>query len=184
MNVDYGAAKAAMSNLTQALSEELAPQGIRVNTVSPGPVRTPWWTDEGGAAHIIAGYVGTDRDTVMATAVPELMRLTTGALIDLQHVADAVALLVSPRPASTTGADLSVPSCGHRGRGRLLPVVTAGPGETSTPASRRRREAPRRSRGTTSSRIATSTRPASMRGALSTSAVGRAPAGAPRHSAL
>jgi NAD(P)-dependent dehydrogenase (short-subunit alcohol dehydrogenase family) len=108
MNVDYGAAKAAMSNLTQALSEELAPQGIRVNTVSPGPVRTPWWTDEGGAADIIAGYVGTDRDTVMATAVPEMMRLTTGALIDPQHVADAVALLVSPRSASTTGADLAV----------------------------------------------------------------------------
>ena len=37
MNVDYGAAKAALSNLTQALSEEFAPQGIRVNTVSPGP---------------------------------------------------------------------------------------------------------------------------------------------------
>lgn len=49
MNVDYGAAKAGMNNLTKALSEEFGPQGIRVNTVSPGPVRTPWWTEEGGA---------------------------------------------------------------------------------------------------------------------------------------
>ncbi len=37
MNVDYGAAKAGLNNLTKALSEEFAPQGIRVNTVSPGP---------------------------------------------------------------------------------------------------------------------------------------------------
>src|ERR687894_2930027 len=54
VNVDYGAAKAAMINLTKALSEEFGPQGIRVNGVCPGPVRTPWWTDEGGAADILA----------------------------------------------------------------------------------------------------------------------------------
>ena len=58
MNVDYGAAKAALNNLTKALSEEYGPQGIRVNTVSPGPVRTPWWTEEGGAADIIAAQAG------------------------------------------------------------------------------------------------------------------------------
>lgn len=56
MNVDYSAAKAGMNNLTKALSEEFGPQGIRVNTVSPGPVRTAWWTEEGGAADIIAGW--------------------------------------------------------------------------------------------------------------------------------
>lgn len=48
MNVDYGAAKAAMTNLTKALSAEFAPPGVRVNTVSPGPARTPWWTNVGG----------------------------------------------------------------------------------------------------------------------------------------
>ena len=50
VNVDYGAAKAAMINLTKALSEEFGPQGIRVNGVCPGPVKTPWWT-EPGASH-------------------------------------------------------------------------------------------------------------------------------------
>jgi NAD(P)-dependent dehydrogenase (short-subunit alcohol dehydrogenase family) len=35
VNVDYGAAKAAMINLTKALSEEFGPQGIRVNGVCP-----------------------------------------------------------------------------------------------------------------------------------------------------
>lgn len=105
MNVDYGAAKAGLSNLTKALSEEFAPQGIRVNTVSPGPVRTPWWTEEGGAADIIAAQAGADRDAVLDTVAPEMMRLSIGRLVDPQEVADAIVLLASPRSAGTTGAD-------------------------------------------------------------------------------
>ncbi|MFF3443208.1 SDR family NAD(P)-dependent oxidoreductase [Streptosporangium sp. NPDC002721] len=108
MNVDYNAAKAGLSNLTKALSEEFAPQGIRVNTVSPGPVRTAWWTEEGGAADIIAAQAGTDRDTVLDSVAVEMMRLTTGRLVEPREVADVVALLVSPRSASTTGADFAV----------------------------------------------------------------------------
>ncbi|MFF5207068.1 SDR family NAD(P)-dependent oxidoreductase [Streptosporangium sp. NPDC000396] len=110
MNVDYNAAKAGMNNLTKALSEEFGPQGIRVNTVSPGPVLTAWWTKEGGAADIIAGMAGTDRDSVMASVAPEMMKLTTGRLVDPQEIADVVALLVSPRSASTTGAEFAVDS--------------------------------------------------------------------------
>jgi NAD(P)-dependent dehydrogenase (short-subunit alcohol dehydrogenase family) len=110
MNVDYSAAKAGLNTLTKALSEEFAPQGIRVNTVSPGPVRTAWWTDEGGAADIIAAQAGTDRDSVMDTIAPEMMKLTTGRLVDPQEVADVIALLVSPRSASTTGSDFVVDS--------------------------------------------------------------------------
>jgi NAD(P)-dependent dehydrogenase (short-subunit alcohol dehydrogenase family) len=109
-NVDYSAAKAGLSNLTKALSEEYAPQGIRVNTVSPGPVRTPWWTAEGGVADILADRFGTDRDHVLDTAVPEAMGLSTGRLAEPQEVADQVAMLVSPRSASTTGADIAVDS--------------------------------------------------------------------------
>jgi NAD(P)-dependent dehydrogenase (short-subunit alcohol dehydrogenase family) len=110
INVDYGAAKAGLSNLTKALSEEYAPQGIRVNTVSPGPVRTPWWTDPGGVADILAARYGADRDQILDAAVPESMGLSTGRLADPQEVADQVALLVSPRSASTTGADIVVDS--------------------------------------------------------------------------
>ncbi|GAA0843668.1 SDR family NAD(P)-dependent oxidoreductase [Streptosporangium amethystogenes subsp. fukuiense] len=110
MNVDYNAAKAGLNNLTKALSEEFGPQGIRVNTVSPGPVRTAWWTEEGGAADIIAAQAGTDRDTVINSVAPEMMRLTTGRLVEPQEVADVIALLASPRSASTTGADFAVDS--------------------------------------------------------------------------
>jgi len=67
------------ANLTLGLSEEYAPQGVRVNAVSPGPVRTPWWTDEGGAA--------------------EMMVLTTGRLVGPQEVADVIVRLASPRAA-------------------------------------------------------------------------------------
>ncbi|SEG77072.1 NAD(P)-dependent dehydrogenase, short-chain alcohol dehydrogenase family [Thermomonospora echinospora] len=108
MNVDYGAAKAALNNLGQALSEEFAARGVRVNTVSPGPVRTAWWTDEGGVADMFAAQAGTDRDTVMDSVVPETMGLTIGRMIDPQEVADAVVLLASPRSAGTTGAEFVV----------------------------------------------------------------------------
>jgi NAD(P)-dependent dehydrogenase (short-subunit alcohol dehydrogenase family) len=110
VNVDYGAAKAAIINLTKALAEEFGPQGIRVNGVCPGPVRTPWWTDEGGAADIFAAHVGADRDGVLTTVAPEPMQLTTGRLADPQEIADAVAFLASPRSASTVGTELLVDS--------------------------------------------------------------------------
>lgn len=110
MNVDYNAAKAGLNNLTKALSEEFAPQGIRVNTVSPGPVRTAWWTKSGGAADIIAAQAGTDRDSVIDKVAPEMMNLSTGRLAEPQEIADVVALLASPRSASTTGSDFAVDS--------------------------------------------------------------------------
>ncbi|MGV0811010.1 SDR family NAD(P)-dependent oxidoreductase [Mycolicibacterium boenickei] len=104
MNVDYTAAKAGLESLTVALSEEYAPQGIRVNTVSCGPVRTSWWTEPGGAADVLAEQVGADRDEVLDRVAPEMMNLSTGRLVDPREIADVVALLVSPRSASTTGA--------------------------------------------------------------------------------
>ncbi|TMR01129.1 SDR family oxidoreductase [Actinomadura soli] len=110
MNYDYNAAKAALTNLAKGLSEEYGPQGVRVNTVSPGPVRTAWWTDEGGAADIIAGATGSDREAVLDGVAAEMMNLTTGRLATPQEVADVVALLASPRSASTTGADFAVDS--------------------------------------------------------------------------
>ena len=39
--MDYAATKAAIHNFTKSLALQLAPKGIRVNCVSPGPVWTP-----------------------------------------------------------------------------------------------------------------------------------------------
>ena len=110
MNVDYGAAKAALNNLTKALSEEFAPRGIRVNTVSPGPVLTETWTAPGGAADILATHLGTDRDTIIAKVVPERMNLSTGRLATPTEIADAILLLAAPRSANTTGAEVTIDS--------------------------------------------------------------------------
>jgi NAD(P)-dependent dehydrogenase (short-subunit alcohol dehydrogenase family) len=107
-NLDYAAAKAAMSNLTKALSEEFGAHGVRVNGVSPGPVRTAWWTDPGGVADVFAAQAGTDRESAMATLAPEMMQLTTGRLVEPREIADAVVFLASPRSASTTGAEFVV----------------------------------------------------------------------------
>jgi len=41
MLLAYAATKAAIVNFTKGLAKELAPQGIRVNAVAPGPVWTP-----------------------------------------------------------------------------------------------------------------------------------------------
>jgi 2-keto-3-deoxy-L-fuconate dehydrogenase len=107
-NVDYGAAKAALAHLTKSLAEEFGPQGVRVNSITPGPVRTPWWTDAGGAADIFAAATGTDRDHVLDSGAAEMMQLVTGRLIEPEEIADAVLLLASPRSASTIGAEFVV----------------------------------------------------------------------------
>jgi NAD(P)-dependent dehydrogenase (short-subunit alcohol dehydrogenase family) len=39
--LDYATTKAAIVNFTRGLAQELADQGVRVNTVAPGPVWTP-----------------------------------------------------------------------------------------------------------------------------------------------
>jgi NAD(P)-dependent dehydrogenase (short-subunit alcohol dehydrogenase family) len=37
----YGASKAALESLAKAWTAEYATQGVRINTVAPGPTRTP-----------------------------------------------------------------------------------------------------------------------------------------------
>ena len=61
--IDYGAAKAAVVNLTKSLSQEFGPQGIRINSVSPGPVSTDLWLGEDGVAQTVGRALGIDADT-------------------------------------------------------------------------------------------------------------------------
>lgn len=104
----YCAAKAALTNLGTALSEEFAPQGIRVNTVSPGPVRTPMWTAPGAFADLMAAQAGTSAAEFMDRVLPESMNVTTGRISEPQEVADVVLFLASARARNITGADYVV----------------------------------------------------------------------------
>ncbi|EME8139815.1 SDR family oxidoreductase [Enterococcus faecium] len=45
--LDYAATKASIANFTIGLAKQLAPKGIRVNGVAPGPIWTPLQLDEG-----------------------------------------------------------------------------------------------------------------------------------------
>ncbi|MFD4179505.1 oxidoreductase [Rhodococcus sp. NPDC058514] len=105
MIAPYSAAKAALSNFGKALSEEFAPKGIRVNTISPGPVRTPLWTGPGGFAHLFADQAGTTVEDVMNRLLPESMAITTGRVSEPAEVAELVLFLASNRAGNITGAD-------------------------------------------------------------------------------
>jgi len=84
----YGSSKWALRGLTQVAAVELAPSGIRVNSVFPGPVETPMLdatTQTRLATHALTGRIGTPME-----------------------IADAVAFLVSDHATFITGSELVV----------------------------------------------------------------------------
>jgi putative oxidoreductase len=103
--VDYGAAKAGLTNMTKALAEEFGPAGLRAVTVSPGPTRTRNWTDPDGYAGRLAAARGVDLDDHLRTVATE-MGLTIGRLSEPGETAALIAFLASPRAGNLTGVDV------------------------------------------------------------------------------
>ncbi|OBA85555.1 oxidoreductase [Mycobacteriaceae bacterium 1482268.1] len=84
----YSSSKWALRGLTQAAAAELAPSGIRVNAVFPGPIATPMLDPQTQirlAQHAPFGRIGEPRE-----------------------VADAIAFLVSEQASFITGSELVV----------------------------------------------------------------------------
>jgi NAD(P)-dependent dehydrogenase (short-subunit alcohol dehydrogenase family) len=103
--IDYGAAKAALVNLTKSLSQEFGPRGIRVNAVSPGPVATDLWLGEHGVAETVAKATGVDADTARETIIEGIGGFATGRFTTPEEVATLIAFLASERTANVTGTN-------------------------------------------------------------------------------
>jgi NAD(P)-dependent dehydrogenase (short-subunit alcohol dehydrogenase family) len=103
--IDYGAAKAALLNTAKALSQELGPKGIRINSVSPGPVATDLWLGDDGVAAGLGRAAGKDPADIRAQATAGF---ATGRFSTPEEVATLVALLASPRTANVTGANFVI----------------------------------------------------------------------------
>ncbi|WP_326565267.1 oxidoreductase [Amycolatopsis rhabdoformis] len=103
--IDYSAAKAACLSFFKSLSKEVGPRGVRVNTVSPGPVATDLWLGKGGVAETVGGAVGAEPGSVAAQAAAGSV---TGRFTRPEEVADLVTFLASDRAGNLTGADLII----------------------------------------------------------------------------
>ena len=84
----YGSSKWALRGLTQNAAAELAPFGIRVNAVFPGPIATPMLDD--------------------ATQLRLAASSAFGRIGQPGEIADAVAFLVSDEASFITGSELVV----------------------------------------------------------------------------
>jgi NAD(P)-dependent dehydrogenase (short-subunit alcohol dehydrogenase family) len=86
-----------VNSLVRSLAVELAPKGIRVNAVSPGPVDTP-----------AQGKLGVPADQVEAFMKQVVSWLPMGRIGTSEEVARTVAFLASPAASFITGANIDV----------------------------------------------------------------------------
>lgn len=103
----YSAAKAANINFAQCLAKDLAPHGVRVNSVCPGMVKTPlnrgvWqaWHDQAPVA---------ERKSYEEWAHEKIRKVVPlGKWQTPESIADMIVFLASPRAGHVTGQTINV----------------------------------------------------------------------------
>ena len=101
----YAAAKAALTNYSKALSNEISPKGIRVLTVSPGFIETD------AATRMIERMAEKDQSDYTA-ARQKLMQMLGGIPLGRpnkpEEVAELVAFVASDRASALTGTEIVI----------------------------------------------------------------------------
>jgi len=111
--IAYAAAKAALSNYSKALSNEVGTKGVRVLRVSPG------FTETNAATRMIerlAAADGTDAPAAREALMRSLGGIPIGRPNTPDEVAELIAFLVSDRAATLHGADYVID-------GGTIPIV-------------------------------------------------------------
>lgn len=93
----YSASKAALKSMSQTLAAELAPKGIRVNSIAPGPIDTPLW-----------GTVGLPPDVLNVVAENVTARLMPGAFGAPEDIAETSVFLASDAAKNIYGQEIVV----------------------------------------------------------------------------
>lgn len=96
----YAASKGGLRSMARAIAADLAPRGIRVNVVSPGPIKTPMWR-RGLNASLPEEERG-DRAKLIASMVP------LGRWGEVEEIAKAVLFLASDDSSYVNAVELMV----------------------------------------------------------------------------
>lgn len=105
--VGYSEAKAALTAFGKRLAEEFGPQGVRVNTVSPGATGTSLWRDPEGFGGRVAETFGASHADFL-NVLPDAFGMTSGRLVEPDEVAALITFIASPTSASILGVDIVI----------------------------------------------------------------------------